>query len=53
VKISQPAEYYQISEKTIRKFIAEGKLKAKKVGRQIRIEPDSLVNPGGVKYWGT
>jgi excisionase family DNA binding protein len=53
VKISQAAEYYQISEKTVRNLIAHGKLKAKKIGRQIRIDRQSLLDLGGVKYWGT
>jgi excisionase family DNA binding protein len=53
VKISQAAEYYQISEKTVRNLIADGMLKAKKIGRQIRIERQSLLELGSVKYRGS
>jgi excisionase family DNA binding protein len=40
----QGAEYLNVSEKTIRRYIAQGRIKAKRVGpRLIRIERDSLV----------
>lgn len=35
--VGDTARYYQVSEKTIRRWIAYGRLPAYKVGRQIRI----------------
>ncbi|MGO4445079.1 helix-turn-helix domain-containing protein [Mycobacterium sp. 2YAF39] len=47
VTIKQAAEYYQISERTVRKMISIGDLKAKRIGpKTIRIERDSLVELG-------
>lgn len=53
VKVRQAADYYQISKRTVPAMIAHGQLKAKRIGRQIRIERDSLMELGRVKYWGT
>ncbi|MGV0581388.1 helix-turn-helix domain-containing protein [Mycolicibacterium elephantis] len=45
--IKQAAEYYQISDRTVRKMIANGDLKAKRIGsRSIRIDRDSLLELG-------
>lgn len=42
--IRQGAEYLNVSEKTIRRYISQGRIKATRVGpRLIRIERDSLV----------
>lgn len=47
VTIKQAAEYYQISERTVRKMISIGDLKAKRIGpKTIRIERGSLVELG-------
>ena len=52
--IKQAAEYYQLDPKTIRRMIAQGKLKARRVGeRNIRVDRESLLELGRVKYWGT
>jgi excisionase family DNA binding protein len=54
VTIKQAAEYYQLDPKTIRRMIAHGKLKARRVGeRSIRVDRESLLELGRVKYWGT
>ena len=47
VTIKQAAEYYQISGHTVRKMIAIGDLKAKRIGpKTIRIDRDSLMELG-------
>jgi excisionase family DNA binding protein len=52
--IKQVADYYQLDPKTIRRMIAHGKLKARRVGeRSIRVDRESLLELGRVKYWGT
>lgn len=44
LSMRQAAEYLNVSEKTVRRYIAQGRIKAKRVGpRLIRIERDSLV----------
>jgi excisionase family DNA binding protein len=54
VTIKQAADYYQLDPKTIRRIIAHGKLKARCVGeRSIRVDRESLLELGRVKYWGT
>ena len=54
VTIKQAAEYYQLDSKTIRRMIAQGKLKARRVGEgSIRVDRESLLELGRVKYWGT
>jgi excisionase family DNA binding protein len=54
VTIKQAAEYYQLDPKTIRRMIAQGKLKARRVGeRSIRVDRECLLELGRVKYWGT
>jgi excisionase family DNA binding protein len=54
VTIKQAAEYYRLDPKTIRRMIARSKLKARRVGeRSIRVDRDSLLELGRVKYWGT
>ena len=54
VTIKQAAEYYQLDPKTIRRMIAHGKLKARRIGeRSIRVDRESLLELGRVKYWGT
>lgn len=45
--IQQTADYLNISTKTVRRYIADGKLKAKRVGpRLIRVERESLLALG-------
>lgn len=45
--IRQAAEQYSISEKTIRRRITDGTLKARRIGpRLIRIDPASLTQLG-------
>jgi excisionase family DNA binding protein len=47
VTIKQAAEYYQISGHTVRKMIAIGELRAKRIGpKTIRIDRDSLLELG-------
>jgi len=54
VTIKQAVEYYQLDPKTIRRMIALGKLEARHVGeRSIRVDRESLLELGRVKYWGT
>jgi excisionase family DNA binding protein len=54
VTIKQAAEYYQLDPKTIRRMITQDKLKARRVGeRSIRVDRESLLGLGRVKYWGT
>jgi excisionase family DNA binding protein len=42
--VKEAAEYYHVSQQTIRRMIKSGKLKVYRVGRQIRIDQDDLVN---------
>jgi excisionase family DNA binding protein len=44
--IRQAAEYYQISTTTVRHLIADGQLKAKRIGKSLRIERESLLHLG-------
>ena len=44
VSIRDAAEYYRVSQQTVRRMIKAGKLKVYRVGRQIRIDQDDLVN---------
>ena len=44
VSIRDAADYYQVSQQTVRRMIKAGKLKVYRVGRQIRIDQDDLVN---------
>lgn len=44
--IRQAAEYYQISTTTVRHLIAAGQLKAKRIGKVLRIERESLLHLG-------
>lgn len=37
------ADYYRVSQQTVRRMIKAGKLKTYRVGRQIRIDMDDLV----------
>lgn len=41
--ISAVAEHFELSEKTIRRMITEGQLKAKRIGGSIRIPHAELV----------
>jgi excisionase family DNA binding protein len=44
VTIKQAAEYYQLDPKTIRRMIARGKLKARRIGeKSIRVDRESLL----------
>lgn len=53
VTIRQAAEYYQISGHTVRKMIANGDLKAERIGpRSIRIDRDSLLELGDYRPRG-
>lgn len=46
--IAEAAKLYSVSDKTIRRRIADGTLQAKRIGpRLIRINPASLANWGG------
>lgn len=40
--LSEAAKKLKFSEKTVRKFIAEGKLEASKLGRSWRISPEDI-----------
>ena len=44
VSIRDAADYYQVSQQTVRRMTKAGKLKIYRVGRQIRIDQDDLVN---------
>ena len=44
VSIRDAADYYQVSQQTVRRMIKAGRLKVYRVGLQIRIDPDDLVN---------
>lgn len=40
--IEQAAEYTQLSPRTIRRYIAEGRLMAYRAGRNIRLKPEDI-----------
>ena len=44
VSIRDAAEYYRVSQQAVRRMIKAGKLKIYRVGRQIRIDKDDLVD---------
>lgn len=44
VSIREAADYYHVSQQTVRRMIKAGKLKIYRVGRQTRIDDDDLVN---------
>jgi excisionase family DNA binding protein len=44
LSVRDAADYYQVSQQTVRRMIKAGKLKIYRVGRQIRIDQDDLVN---------
>ena len=44
LSVKDAAEYYHVSEQTVRRLIKAGKLKTYRVGRQIRIDLSDLVN---------
>ena len=44
LSVRNAAEYYHVSQQTVRRLIKAGKLKTYRVGRQIRIDMDELVN---------
>jgi excisionase family DNA binding protein len=44
--VRQAAEYYQIRTATVRHLIAAGQLKAKQIGKSLRIERESLLHLG-------
>jgi excisionase family DNA binding protein len=54
VTIKQAAEYYRLDPKTIRRMIAHGKLKARRVVvRGVHVDREPLMALGRVKNWGT
>jgi excisionase family DNA binding protein len=44
LSVKATAEYYHVSQQTVRRLIKAGKLKTYRVGRQIRIDMVDLVN---------
>jgi excisionase family DNA binding protein len=44
LSVRDAADYYHVSQQTVRRMIKAGKLKVYRVGRQIRIDPDDLVD---------
>lgn len=53
LSIKQGAEWLGVSDKTIRRYISQGRLKAVRVGpRLIRIDRDSLVALATPVGWG-
>ena len=40
--VRQVAEHFQVSERTVRRLIAEGRLGVVRIGRSVRIRPDAL-----------
>jgi excisionase family DNA binding protein len=44
LSVRDAAEYYHVSQQTVRRLIKSGKLKTYRVGRQIRIDLSDVVN---------
>ena len=44
MSVREAAKYYNVSQQTVRRLIKAGKLKTYRVGRQLRIDLDDLVN---------
>ena len=44
LSVRDAADYYHVSQQTVRRMIKAGKLKVYRVGRQIRIDKDDLVD---------
>jgi excisionase family DNA binding protein len=44
LSVKDAADYYHVSQQTVRRLIKSGKLKTYRVGRQIRIDLADLVN---------
>ena len=44
LSVRDAADYYHVSQQTVRRLIKAGKLKTYRVGRQLRIDMDELVN---------
>lgn len=42
ITVSQAAKLYQIGERTLRRYVAEGKLVAYRAGRAIRLKPEDV-----------
>lgn len=42
--LAQAAEYTQLGQRTLRRYIAEGKLPALRAGRAIRLRPEDVDN---------
>jgi len=42
LSVSKVAEYLQVHEQTVRRWIHDGELPAVKVGRQFRIDPEDV-----------
>jgi excisionase family DNA binding protein len=42
LSIKEAAEFFSVSEKTVRRWIATGQLAAHRLGRQWRITPDEI-----------
>ncbi|OAA17316.1 hypothetical protein Caferm_04625 [Corynebacterium afermentans subsp. afermentans] len=42
ITIPQAAELYQVGERTLRRYIAEGQLVAYRLGRSIRLRPEDV-----------
>ena len=42
ITIPQAAELYQVGERTLRRYIAEGQLVANRLGRSIRLRPEDV-----------
>ena len=42
IPIPQAAELYQVGERTLRRYIAEGNLVAYRLGRSIRLRPEDV-----------
>jgi excisionase family DNA binding protein len=44
LSVRDAADYFHVSQQTVRRMIKSGKFKVYRVGRQIRIDQDDLVN---------
>lgn len=55
VKLTQAANYYQVSPHLIRQLIAHEQLDARRIGsgRAIRVNRDSLLQLGRIRIWTT